>query len=156
MVYKNVGNSIIEMKNWNRTGKVKALIILMISLISLTVFDYDENIELRNDFYLGTRIITFLLALLFFPLVTKFWSLLGVKFKKPNWNKNPISLNFPNSLNLHYFIAFLIISSGFLKTIFIAIKFQELYGEGILFLVTGIGIIIGLRLSVAWLGTKID
>lgn len=144
------------MKNWNRIGKVKALTILMISLLSLIIFDYNEDIELQNDFYLAISIITFVIALLFFPLVLKLWSFLGIKFKKPSWNKNPISLNLSNSLNLHLFIAFLLISYGGLKAVYIAVWFQKLYGEGVLFLVTGIGVIIGIKLGIAWLGNKIE
>ncbi|MDT7831076.1 hypothetical protein RQM59_01725 [Flavobacteriaceae bacterium S356] len=144
------------MKNWNKTGKVKALVILVICVLSLILFDYNENAEERNDFYLGISLITFLVALLFFPLVIKLWSVFGIKFQKPNWNENPISLNYSKSLNLHLFVAFWIISYGFLKTIFIAIKFNKLYGEGIMFLVTGIGIFIGIKLGIAWLGDKIE
>ena len=35
-------------------------------------------------------------------------------------------------------------------------KFNKLYGEGIMFLVTGIGIFIGIKLGIAWLGNKIE
>ncbi len=142
------------MKNWNKTGKVKAIFILIISLISLLLFDHNENIDKQNDFYLGMSLITFIIALLFFPLVIKLWSFLGIKFKKPNWNENPISLNYSKSLNFHLFFSFWIISYGFLKTIFTAIKFNKLDGEGIMFLITGVGVFIGIKLAIIWIRNK--
>jgi hypothetical protein len=139
------------MKNWNKTGKIKSILILVFSLLSLTIINSNENRELRNEFYVGISFLVLLFVIIFIPLVTKFWSLFGFDFKKPNWNENPLSLNFSKSLISHQFIAYLFITKGIITLLYVGIFYQQFDGESALLFIVGISSIIGIKLSVKWL-----
>lgn len=139
------------MKNWNKIGKIKVLVILILCILSLTLLDFNNNTDSQNDFHIGIVIITFLFIVLFFSLITKFWSLLGFRFEKPNWNENPVSFNFSKGLNFFQFIAFWFISSGFFNVLFVGIFNQRLDGESAHLFFAGISLLIGIKVSLKWL-----
>jgi hypothetical protein len=139
------------MKNWNKIGKIKSLVILILCVLGLTLFDYNEEQESQMDFHFGITILTFLFIVLFFPIITKFWSLFGFKFEKPNWNESPISFNFSKSFNFFQFFAFWLISSGLVHTLAIGIFNHRLDGESVHLLFAGISLLIGIKLSLKWL-----
>jgi len=141
----------MKIKNWNKTGKIKSLLIITFSLLSLTILSFNENRELRNEFYIGISCLLFLFIIIFFPLVTKFWSLFGFNFKKPNWNENPLSLNFSKSLIFHQFMAYLFLTKGIITIIYVGIFHQQFDGASVLLFIVGISSIIGIKLSLIWL-----
>ena len=139
------------MKNWNKIGKIKSLVILILCILSLTLVDFSGKTEFKNDFYIGIIILIFLFFVSFLPLITKFLSLLGFKFEKPNWNENPITFKFSKSLNFFHFMAFWFISSGFINTLFVGIFNQQFDGESANLFFAGISLLIGIKLSLKWL-----
>ena len=141
----------MKMRNWNKTGKIKSIIILVFSLLSLTIMNSNESRELQNEFYIEISFLVLLFVILFFPLVTKFWSLFGFDFKKPNWNENPLSLNFSKSLIFHQFIAYLFITKGIITFLYVGIFHEEIDGESVVLFIVGISSIIGIKLSIKWL-----
>ena len=139
------------MKNWNKIGKIKSSLILILCIISLTLADFKNKADSQNDFHIEIVILTFLFIVLFFPLITKFWSLLGFKFEKPNWNENPITFNFSKSLNFFQFIAFWFLSSGFVNVLIVGIFNQQFDGESAHLFFAGISLLIGIKVSLKWL-----
>ena len=139
------------MKNWNKIGKIKSLVIFIICVLSLSLLNFNVETESKNDFHIVTIILTFLFFTLFLPLITKFWSLLGFKFEKPNWNENPITFKFSKSLNFFQFIAFWWISSGFVNVLVVGVFNQTFNGEYANLFVGGISLLIGIKLSLKWL-----
>ena len=143
--------TLIKMKNWNTIGKIKSLVILMLCIISLTLADFNNKMDSQNDFHIGIIILTFLFIVLFLPLITKFWSLLGFKFEKPNWNENPITFKFSKSLNFFQFMAFWFISSGFINALLVGIFNQQFDRESTNLFFSGIGLLVGIKVSLKWL-----
>ena len=139
------------MNNWNTTARIKSILILVFSLLSLFLLEFNENRELKNEFYIGISFFLFLFIIIFLPLVTKFWSLFGVNFKKPNWNENPLSLDFSKGLILHQFIAYLFITKGIITVLCVGILYQQFDGENTLIFIVGISVVIGIKLSLKWL-----
>jgi len=139
------------MKNWNKTGIIKSILILILCILSLILLDFDEKMELYSGFYVVTIILTFLFIVLFFLLISKFWNLLGFKFEKPNWNENPISLKFSKSFNFFEFIAYWFITSGIINVVFVGIFNQQFDGESAHLFFAGISLLIGMKLSLKWL-----
>ncbi|WP_418510818.1 hypothetical protein [Corallibacter sp.] len=146
-----ITNQAQKMKNWNKIGKIKGLVILILCVISLSLLNFNAETESKNDFYIGIIILTFLFFVLFLPLITKFWSLFGFKFEKPNWNENPITFKYTKSLNFFQFIAFWFISSGFVNVFIVGVFNQTFDGESANLFVAGISILIGIKLSLKWL-----
>ena len=136
---------------WNKMGRIKSSIILISSLFPLFLFNLDNGAELINSSVLGISVIFFISIILFLTLVTKFWSLFGIEFKKPNWNESPISLNFSKSLNFFQFIGYWFITSGITKIIFIGVFYQILERESVLLFFYGISLLVGIKLSLKWL-----
>ncbi len=139
------------MKNWNKIGKIKSLVIFIICVLSLSLLNFNGEAESKNDFYIVTIILTFLFFALFLPLISKFWSLFGFKFEKPNWNENPITFKFSKSLNFFQFIAFWWISSGLVNVFVVGVFNQTFDGESANLFVAGISLLIGIKLSLKWL-----
>jgi hypothetical protein len=138
----------------NKIGKIKSILVLIFSLIPLFLFNFNENSELVNEYYLGISFVIFTFIIIFLTLVTKIWSLFGIEFQKPNWNENPISLNFSKSLNFFQFIGYWFIISGIINILFVGIFYQNIERESIIKLVYGIALIIGIKLSLKWLKKK--
>jgi len=139
------------MNNWNTTARIKSILILVISLIPLFFISFNKNTEFVNNSYLGISAFVFIFTILFLPLITKFWSLFGIEFKKPNWNENPLSLNFSKSMNFFQFGGYWFITSGITKILFVGIFYQKFHGESFMIFVYGISLIIGIKLSLKWL-----
>lgn len=140
------------MKNWNRTGKIKSLVILILCIISLILVDFNnEKTELKNDFHIIMIILNSLYVVLFFPLSAKFWSLFGNKFDKPKWNENPITFKSSKIFNFFQFIAFWFICQGFIHVLLVGLFLQRFDGENAQTLFGGISLLIGIKLSLKWL-----
>lgn len=142
------------MKNWNKIGKIKSSVILILCVLALILFDYNEEQESQMDFHFGITILTFLFIVLFFPIITKFWSLFGFKFEKPSWNESPISFKFSKSFNFFQFMAFWFISSGLVNALAIGVLNQRFDGKSVHLFFAGIGILIGIKLSLKWMNQE--
>ena len=140
-----------RMKSWNKIGKMKSIAIFVISIFPIFFSGYNKNTELLNDSYLIISVLIFIFTTLFLPLITKFWSLVGIEIKKPNWNENPISFNFSKGLNFFQFCGYWFTTSGILKAVFFGIFYQKLDSEGVILFVYGISILLGIKLSIKWL-----
>lgn len=143
-----------QIETWNTIGKIKSFLVLTLSSIQLFLLNYKENSELTDEYYLGISIVVFIFNILFLTLVTKFWSLFGIKFQKPNWNENPISLNFSKGLNFFQFAGYWLITSGIINILFVGIFYQNLNEESIMKFIYGISLIIGIKLSLKWQNKK--
>ena len=143
-----------RMKKWNKTGKIKSILIFVFSVFPLFFFDYNKNKEFLNDYYLMISVFIFLFITLFLPLVTKFWSLVGIEIKKPNWNESPISFGLSKGLNFFQFCGYWFITSGIIKLLFTGIFSQEIDSESIILFSYGIGALTGIKLSVKWLNLE--
>ena len=139
------------MKNWNITGKIKSLVLLFLCALSLIIRDFDAKTDSIDEFYIGLIIVNFFFVIVFFPLSTKFWSLFGNKFDKPNWNENPITFKASKSFNFFQFIAYWFISAGLINGILSAVINQQFDGENAHLFFGGISLLIGMKLSLKWL-----
>lgn len=135
------------MRKWNKTGKVKSALVLILGLLPLIIFGYDENMELKDSFSFEFSILVFIFTILFLVLVTKFLSLLGIIMKKPDWNENPISLNFTKAMNFLQFIGYWLIVSAVIKILFVGLFFQLLDEESAHLFIAGISVLVGIKWS---------
>ena len=137
------------MKDWNRTGKIKAIFLIVFSLPNL-VAPIGANPQ-------QGLVILILMPLIFgsivIPLISKFNNaLLGQEIAKPNWNDNP--LIFKRLLSFFYFGAFFFLTVGLSMLIGTAIKFQTISQFGLTSISFGIGILIGINLTLIWIKKK--
>ncbi|WP_298782616.1 hypothetical protein [uncultured Polaribacter sp.] len=135
-------------ESWNNIGKIKSLIILIISIAPLILLKIGENMEiLKFSETLILSIMTFLFGIIFLIIITKLWNLFGIKFEKPKWNENIITLDFSKSLNFLYFFGVLSICSGIIQFIYIGIIYQKTDFNSIISIVFGISLLSGIKLS---------
>lgn len=139
------------MKNWNKTGKIKSLVILILCFLSVVIRDFDGKSESDTGFYIGLILVNFLFVVIFFPLSTKFWSMFGTKFDKPSWNENPITFKSSKVFNFFQFIAFWFMSAGFINVLLVGIINQQFDGENAHLFFGGLSLFIGIKLSLKWL-----
>jgi hypothetical protein len=124
----------------NKTGKVKAAILVILSLPNLFF-----PMQLANEDYSMaiTSLIFGIIAVIFFTklnLKNK-----GKKIDKPHWNDNPINTN--NRLAVYQFWGFFFLSIGASMIIGSLLKFQLLNTFGLTSVLFGIGILLGIFLS---------
>ena len=137
------------MKNWNKTGKIKALLLILFCLPNLIA---PFGVNPQYNFMLST-LFSLIFGSLAIPFVSKFnSSLLGREITKPNWNDNP--LNFKNTLTFAQFGAYFFISGGLSMIIGVAIKYHFLSNFGVTTIFFGIGMLIGIRLTLMWFTKK--
>jgi hypothetical protein len=134
------------MKDWNRTGKIKAILLVVFSLPNL-IAPIGVNPQ-------QGLLVSILMPLIFgsiaIPLISKFNSaLLGREIVKPHWNDNPLTLKRP--LSFFQFGAFFFLAVGLSMVIGTAIKFQILNQFGLTSVFFGIGIMIGITLTLKWI-----
>lgn len=141
------------MKSWNKTGKIKSLVILILCILSVIIRDFDGKSESDIDFYIGLIIINFFFVVIFFPLSAKFWSLFGSKFEKPTWNENPITFKSSKSFNFFQFIAYWFMSAGFINVLLSGIITQQFDAENAHLFFGGLSLLIGIKLSLKWITT---
>jgi hypothetical protein len=80
------------------------------------------------------------------PLISKFnGSLMGREIAKPHWNDNPLKLKRP--LSFFHFGAFFLLTVGLSIVLGTVIKFQSLSQFGLTAVFFGIGILIGINLT---------
>ena len=128
------------MKNWNKTGKIKAIILGLLSLPNIL-----NPISAQSDFGFTRIILPLFFGLLFVPLIIKInVAIFGLTIISPTWNDNPLILKRP--LSFFHFGSYFFMTSGLSMIIGTAIKFQQLNLLGMTSLAFGIGILGGINL----------
>jgi len=136
------------MKNWNKTGKIKAIILLLIAILNL-VMPFGATGE--KD--LATILMPLIFGSVILPLIAKFNEVvLGREIIKPNWNDNPFDIKLP--LSFFYFGSLLLIAVGLSMILGTGIKYRMLNFFGFTPISFGIGILIGIWLTLKWAKAK--
>lgn len=134
------------MCNWNKTAKIKSIIILFFSFCTLFSIDFGLNHQRGSEFYFVVIILYFIFFSIFFPFLLKFWNLFGFTFERPNWNENFLTVKFSKWLNFFHFFGILLIVNAFLSLFFILV-FSELIEYGYFYqLFAGIFILLGIEI----------
>ncbi len=130
------------MKNWNRIGKIKALVL---AFLFITNFIFVSPVVVKIGF------VQLIMPLLFgsfsVPLITKVnASIFGTNYKEPNWNDNPLKRN--QSLAFYQFGAWFMIACGSGMVMGSGIIHRVFHPFGMTALLFGVGILIGVRLTI--------
>jgi hypothetical protein len=136
------------MKNWNKTGKIKAIVLGLLALPNLLL---PIGVQGQQGFMM------ILLPLIFgsfaIPLITRFnVIILGREIIKPSWNDNPLTLKRP--LTFFHFGSFFFITIGISTLIGTGIKFHLLNFFGLSSISFGLGILLGIWLTLIWTKSK--
>ena len=134
-------------ESWNNIGKIKSLIILIISILSLILLETGKNTDTLEFYeFLIMSIMSFTFVI-FIVIVIKLQSLFGVRFEKPKWNENIITVDSSKILNSIYFVGVLLITSGIIEFLYVGITYQKLEFETFISIVLGISILSGIEMS---------
>lgn len=137
------------MKNWNRTGKIKAIIL---GLLALPNFLFPVGAQEQQG--LAMILMPLIFGSIAIPLITKFnGAFLRGEITKPTWNDNPLTLTRP--LSFFHFGSFFFLTVGLSILLGTGIKFQMLNFLGLTSISFGLGILIGIWLTVKWTKSKI-
>jgi hypothetical protein len=139
--FKNkVMNQLRELiADWNTTGKIKAIVIGLLAVMSL--FN-----PLRVNGRLETALAPFIIGIIMIPLIAKFNQFfLNKEIVKPIWNDNPFVMKRP-LIMFHTFSIFFLVS-GLSMVIGTGVKYQELNVLGLTAISFGLGMILGIRLT---------
>lgn len=129
------------MKNWNKTGKIKAIILGLLALPNLLM-----PIGATGQQGLVMILMPLIFGSIAIPLIAKFnGAVLGREIIKPNWNDNPLTLKRP--LTFFHFGSFFFLTVGLSMLLGTAIKFQTLSFFGLTAISFGLGILIGIWLT---------
>ncbi len=124
--------------NWNKTGKIKAVILALLCLPNLIA---PVSVQLDVSPYFGLA--AFIFAAIAIPLNVKFLSLLGIRNVAPNWNDSP----FKQALSFFQFGAYFFLTNGLAIMIGSVIVNYFLSYAGLLAVCCGIGILTGIWLA---------
>ncbi|MFO0477849.1 MAG: hypothetical protein ACK50L_03590 [Bacteroidota bacterium] len=128
-------------KTWNKTGKLKALILSIIFLLNLFVA---VDVPLQLDFL--PILMQFLFACLSVLLLAKIGKrFMNLEIAKPDWNDN-ILFN-KRILSIFQFGAFFFVTCGLSFILGTGIKFQSLNYLGLVCIAFGLGILGGITLT---------
>lgn len=128
------------MKDWNKTGKIKAIILGILFLPNLI-----KPIGAQPDFGFTMIIMPLIFGVIAIPFITKINSaILGQVIERPTWNDNPLTLKRP--LSFFHFGAFFFLTTGLSMIIGTLIKYQQLNQFGLTAISFGIGILLGIQL----------
>ena len=135
------------MKNWNKTGKIKAIILGLLALPNLLM-----PIGATGQQGLVMILMPLIFGSIAIPLIAKFNSGLGREIIKPTWNDNPLTLKRP--LSFFHFGSFFFLTVGLSMLLGTGIKFQTLSFFGLTAISFGLGILIGIWLTLKWTKSK--
>lgn len=132
------------MKSWNKTGKIKAVIIGLLALPNLLM---PIGVTGKQGFMM--ILVPLIFGCIVIPLITKFnGAVLGREIIKPTWNDNPLTLKRP--LSFIHFSSFFFITIGVSMLLGSAVKFQIFSFLGLTSISFGLGILIGIWLTLKW------
>lgn len=128
------------MKNWNKTGKVKAIILGILFLPNII-----KPIGGAPDFGFAMIIMPLIFGIIAIPFITKVnVAIFRQVIEKPSWNDNPLTLRKP--LRFFHFGAFFFLTTGLSMILGTAIKYKDLNQFGLTAISFGIGILAGIQL----------
>lgn len=137
-----------QMKYWNRTGKIKAGILVILFIPNLIFAS-----PVVPKFGLFQVLMPLLFGSFALPLIVKVnSSFFGYKIEKPSWNSNPLRLNRP--LVFFQFAAWSMIVSGTSMILGSGIVHQVFHTFGMVATMFGVGILIGIILTLKWFQTE--
>jgi hypothetical protein len=132
-----------HVKNWNTTGKIKAAFIAVYFLLNLFMPFVTPS---QNVF---TLFVPLLFGSISIPLIVKFFETFqGREIIKPTWNDNPLVLTQP--LRFFHFASYFLIAPGFSMALATGLKFHSLNFVGLMAVSFGLGILIGIELTLKW------
>jgi hypothetical protein len=136
------------MKDWNKTGKIKALILGLLALPNLLM-----PIAQQGQEGFAMIIMPLIFGSFAIPLIAKFnGAIFGRGLTKPTWNDNPLTLKRP--LSFFHFGSFFFLTVGLSILIGTGIKFQTLSYLGLTSISFGTGILIGIWLTLKWTNAR--
>jgi hypothetical protein len=128
------------MKDWNKTGKIKAIILGILFLPNVI-----KPIGSQPDMSFAMIIMPLIFGLIAIPFITKInAAIFGQVIERPTWNDNPLTLKRP--LSFFHFGAFFFLTTGLSMIIGTLIKYQQLNQFGLTAISFGIGILLGIQL----------
>ena len=134
--------------NWNRAGKIKAIVLGILFLPNII-----WPINTSNDFNISSMLSLLIFSVIAIPVIVKINSIiLGLKIERPNWNHNPLHLLKP--LIFFHFMAIFFISTGISIIIGSLWKYQAFNQFGMTGIVFGIGILLGIELTLKFTRKK--
>lgn len=136
------------MPNWNKTGKVKAIILAVLALPNLVL-----PIAVKGEKGFLSILLPFVSASIAILFIAKFNEVfLKREIIKPTWNDNPLNLKRP--LSFFHFGSFFFITVGLSVLLGTGIKFQMLSFVGLSAISFGLGILEGIWLTLKWTKSK--
>lgn len=135
------------MKNWNRTGKIKAIILGILALPNLLM-----PIGATGQQGLAMILMPLIFGSIAIPLIARLNAGLGREIIKPTWNDNPLTMKRP--LSFFHFGSFFFLTVGLSMLVGTGIKFQTLSFFGLTAISFGLGILIGIWLTLKWTKSK--
>lgn len=136
------------MKNWNRTGKIKAVILAALFLPNLL-----SPVGVPGQQNPAVIVMLFIFGVVTVLLTARVSSkFLGKEMIKPTWNDNPLTISKPLAF-IHFCSFFFLVlgASVFLGT---AIQFHAFSFYGLSLVSFGLGILAGIRLVLKGAGDK--
>ena len=134
---------------WNKTGKTKGIVLGLLALPNIIV-----PIGAQGQQSLSMILMALIFGSIAIPIIAKFnKTVLGRDIIKPTWNDNPMTLKRP--LAFFHFGAFFFLTIGLSMIIGTGIKFQTLSFFGLTSIAFGLGILIGIWLTLKWTKPKI-
>ncbi len=134
------------MKNWDKNGKIKAVIIGLCALPNL-ITPIGAQPQLGLIFSIIPPLLFGSLAI---PLIIK--SVHGREIAMPTWNDNPLKLKRP--LSFFHFGAYFFIAVGMSVLIGAGIKYNIVSRIGLASIAYGLGMLIGIHLTLLWIRMK--
>lgn len=128
------------MKDWNKTGKIKAIILGVLFLPNII-----KPIGAQPDFGFAMIVMPLIFGLIAIPFIAKInAAIFGQIIERPAWNDNPLTLKKP--LIFFHFGAFFFLTTGLSMIIGTLMKFQQLNQFGLTAISFGAGILLGIQL----------
>jgi hypothetical protein len=126
------------MTNWDKIGKIKAAILVLCALPNFFL-----PLSTKTQMPLLAILAPLIFGIVAIPLVTK--SGRGREIIKLTWNDNPLKLKRP--LSFFHFGAYFFVVIGLSVLISSAIKYKILSEVGLICIFYGVGILIGIQLT---------
>ena len=136
------------MSKWNTTGKTKAILCVLLSLLVLVspAPPFNEGVRLADVVF------PLIFGLFVIPLIMKGISNFNITIEKPQWNSNPLILTKP--LNFFHFAAFFMLIAGVSLNLGTLIKFHEITSVGVMSISYGAGILGGIWIFLKYLNGR--
>lgn len=134
-------------KEWNRTGRIKAIVLLVLMLPNLFVpVPFDQRMG-------AVAIIApFIFGCLVVPLIARFNAAFGKEIRKPTWNDNPFNRKYP--LSFFHFGGVFFITTGISLLLGTAISTYSLNTFALISIMYGAGMLVGIQIGLKWMLKK--